>query len=103
MKDKECRELAERSREAINLLAERIGVIVKYDRSGTIDLHHGHTIIGNMDTRFNFFADQLASLGRRIAVLEESAKPVCKTCGQKIKVLPLGSIEAIAAEVKKKK
>jgi hypothetical protein len=101
MKDKECRELAGRCKKSIDLLADRMGVLIKWDQSGVIDLSYG--LIGETQGRFNLVADQLANLGRRIAALEELAKPVCKTCGQKIKVLPPGSIEAIAAEVKKKK
>lgn len=43
-------------------------------------------------------------LEREFAALKESAKPVCKTCGQKVQDgFKAGQIETLAADVKRKR
>lgn len=101
------------ARAAIATLAERLGCEVTYYDSinkGSVssiqnkgdkfyELEMKLIAASSFDLRLQ---SRIMALEAKFAAQEESAKPVCKSCGQKIQEgLQVGNVEALAAGLKK--
>lgn len=90
MKDKQARA-------ALEMIFERVGYNLHYsDQDGrpyTIGQSYFERYKGQVNDRFSVIEE-------RFKLMDENAKPVCKTCGQKVQEgFQVGDVEALAAEL----